>query len=275
MQRFLDHFLLGKDNGWEQTPKVRVSLLRYNRPPISLRPEDDYPPKRVQYQNFLLNANDGSLTLDSATALSQSPATTSYQSDTWDDDGAHFTHTFDEYTELIGWSKATLFMSCNDLDDLDVYILLRKLDRNGKALLNYNIPKHDWNVGVTEHDIPDFNTYKYIGPSGRLRASKRALGIEPGLTEEQNRSKTPAELWFPHDKSEKVPLREVVKLEIPIWPGGIAFEAGESIRLEIKGHDPLFPEHAPLYRLPKNQNKGLHVVHTGGEHRASLLLPLA
>ncbi|KAH6951211.1 Alpha/Beta hydrolase protein [Ilyonectria sp. MPI-CAGE-AT-0026] len=275
MQRFLDHFLLGKDNGWEQTPKVRVSLLRYNRPPISFRPEDDYPPKRVQYQNFLLNANDGSLNLDSATALSQSPATTSYQSDTWDDDGAHFTHTFDKYTELIGSSKATLFMSCNDLDDLDVYIVLRKLDHNGKALLNYNIPKNDWNVGVTEDDIPDFNTYKYVGPSGRLRASKRALGIEPGLTEEQNRSKTPAELWFPHDKSDKVPRGEVVKLEIPIWPGGIAFEAGESIRLEIKGHDPLFPEHAPLYRLPKNQNKGRHVVHTGGEHRASLLLPLA
>jgi predicted acyl esterase len=190
MQRFLDHFLLGKDNGWEQTPKVRVSLLRYNRPPISFRPEDDYPPKRVQYQNFLLNENDVSSNLASSIAPSQSPATTSYQSDTWNDDGAYFTYTFDKYTELIGWSKATLFMSCSDLDDLDVYVVLRKLDRHGKPLLNYNIPKNDWNPGVTEDEIPDLNTYKYIGPSGRLRASKRAVGIEPGLTNEQLQSKT-------------------------------------------------------------------------------------
>lgn len=275
MQRFFDHFLLGKENGWEQTPKVRLSLLRYNRPPISFRPEDDYPPKRVQYQNYLLNANDGSLSLASSSSVSKDPATTSYQSDTWEDDGAYFTHTFDKYTELIGWSKVTLFMSCSDLDDLDVYVVLRKLDGHGKPLLNYNIPRNDWKAGVTEDDIPDFNTYKYIGPSGRLRASKRALGVEPGLTKEQLQSKTPAELWFPHDKSEKIPPGNVVKLEIPIWPGGITFEAGESIRLEVKGHDPLFPEHAPLYRLPKNQNKGRHVVHTGGEYPASLLLPLA
>jgi predicted acyl esterase len=229
----------------------------------------------VQYHNYLLNASDGSLNLASSIALHQAPATASYQSDTWEDDGAYFTHTFDKYTELIGWSKATLFMSCNDLDDLDVYVVLRKLDRHGKPLLNYNIPRNDWNHGVTEDEIPDFNTYEYIGPSGRLRASKRAIGVEPGLTEEQLQSKTPAELWFPHDKSEKIPPGDVVKLEIPIWPGGITFDAGESIRLEIKGHDPLFPEHGPCYRAPKNQNKGRHFVHTGGDHPASLLLPLA
>lgn len=67
----------------------------------------------------------------------------------------------------------------------------------------------------------------------------------------------------------------MVKLEIAIWPGGVTFDAGESIRLEIKGHDPLFPETAPVYRLARNLNKGRHVVHTGGDYLASLLLPLA
>ncbi|OAL47541.1 alpha/beta-hydrolase [Pyrenochaeta sp. DS3sAY3a] len=274
MQRFLDHFLLGKENGWELTPKVRISLLRYNRAPISGRPEDNYPPKRVQYQNFLLDAKNGSLGLASSTSVSKDPATISYQSDTWEDDGAHFTFTFDKYTELIGGSKVTLFMSCKDLDDLDVYVILRKLDRHGKPLINYNIPRNDWPAGCTEGDIPDFNTYKYIGPSGRLRASKRATGVEPGLTKEQLQSKTPDELWFPHDKSEKIPPGNIVKLEIPTWAGGITFDAGESIRLEVKGHEPVFPEHAPLYHVQKNQNKGRHIIHTGGDYTSSLLLPL-
>jgi hypothetical protein len=30
LQKFLDHYLKSIDNGWEKTPKVRVSLLQYN-----------------------------------------------------------------------------------------------------------------------------------------------------------------------------------------------------------------------------------------------------
>ena len=30
LQRFLDHFAKGIDNDWDQTPKVRASILRFN-----------------------------------------------------------------------------------------------------------------------------------------------------------------------------------------------------------------------------------------------------
>src|SRR4051812_992250 len=124
LQRFLDHYLLHKNNGWEFTPKVRISLLRYNAPAIVNRVEDNYPPSRTKYRTFYLDGEHGKLTLSRPDAQSE----TSYQSDSWQDDGSHFTYIFPEYTELCGFSKVKLYMSCDELDDLDVYVILRKLD---------------------------------------------------------------------------------------------------------------------------------------------------
>lgn len=271
LQRFLDHFLLGKNNGWEQTPRVRLSLLRYNRAPISFRAEDAYPPSRVEYKIFYLDVKHRKLT---AKPLVDPASTISYQSDSWDDDGAHFTLTFTEPTELIGTSQAKLFMSCSDLDDMDVYIILRKLDKDGKPLLNYNIPFEFQRYGTTAEDIPDENIYKYVGPSGRLRASKRATAEEPDILESRKGNREPTELFFPHDKFEKIPLGRIVELRIPIWPGGIYFDEGESLRLEVKGHDPILPEYPPLRRSLKNLNEGRHMIHTGRDFQSSIILPL-
>lgn len=270
MQRFFDHFLKSKENGWENTPKVRVSLLRYNRPPISFRVEDDYPPKRTKYETLFLDASKGALSTTSPTSTSVA----SYQSDSWDDDGAHFTYTFAKYTELCGFSKAKLYMSCADLDDLDVYVIIRKLDRDGKPLLSCNIPFINQKPGTKPEDIPDLNIYKYVGPSGRLRASKRRVGDDPDLTPAMKARRDPTEVWYPHNESQKVPPGDIVELEIGIWPGGIAFEKGETLRFEIKGHDPILPEFAPLYRQFKNLNHGTHQVHTGGKYPSSIMLPL-
>ncbi|CEL03654.1 hypothetical protein ASPCAL04804 [Aspergillus calidoustus] len=270
LQRFLDHFLLGKENGWENTPRVRLSLLRYNRAPISFRAEDAYPPSRVQYRRFYLEAASGRLLVDQPAQETK----VSYQSDSWDDDGAHFNWTFDEPTELIGSSQAVLYMSCEDLDDMDVYVILRKLDKDGNALLNFNIPFEHQAAGVTEKDIPDVNIYKYVGPNGRLRASKRATAEEPDIAENRQGNREPTELFFPHDKEEKVAPGDVVELRIPLWAGGIAFDAGETLRLEVKGHDPILPEYPPLHRNLKNLNHGRHVVHTGGGFASFLVLPL-
>ena len=217
-----------------------------------------------------MDASKGALveTAPDATAL------TSYQSDSWDDDGAHFTFTFPEYTELCGFSKLKLFLSCDDLDDADVYVIIRKLDKHGTALLHQNIPFRHQKPGTKPEDIPDENIYKYIGPNGRLRASKRKTAREPGLSDAMQARKDPTELWFPHDESEKVPPGEVVELDIAIWPGGIVFEAGETLRLEVKGHDPILPEYGPLYHNIPNLNRGRHKIHTGGKHQSTLTVPL-
>lgn len=267
----MDHYLLGKNNGWEFTPKVRVSLLRFNRPAIVHRVEDNYPPSRTEYQKLYLDANNGSL----STTPPNASGVVSYKSDDLGDEGAYFVHTFGKYTELIGPSRLKVFMSTKDSDDMDVYLMIRKLDVDGKALMSLNIPLKDQPHGTKEEDIDDMNLYKHNGPSGRLRASKRALGQDPRLSEEQQKSQTPTELWFPYDREEKINPGDVVELDIAIWPAGITFEADESLRLEIKGHDHHLHELPGIGPTLKNLNKGTHNIHTGERYLSQLLLPLA
>lgn len=41
--------------------------------------------------------------------------------------------------------------------------------------------------------------------------------------------------YHPHDREEKVPKGEIVKLEIALWPMGIHFEAGEGLLFRVQG----------------------------------------
>jgi predicted acyl esterase len=65
-----------------------------------------------------------------------------------------------------------------------------------------------------------------------------------------------------------------VELDIPIWPTGIAFEVGESMRLEVNGQDHRLHEWADLDPLLENLNEGIHTVHTIEEYPSQILLPL-
>lgn len=123
--------------------------------------------------------------------------------------------------------------------------------------------------------MPNLNVFKYLGPNGQLRASHKKLGSDPSLTKDQSNKLAPATAWHPHDVEEKIPPGQVVCLDIPLGPLGIIFDTGESIRLEIKGHEVTLPEFPAPKRACKNLNRGKHVVHTGGEHPSSLTLSLA
>ena len=179
-------------------------------------------------------------------------ASLSYQSDSWDDDGAHFVHTFSTYTELIGYSQVKLYMSCADTDDMDVYVICRKLDATGQPLLQMNVPLEALPAGTTLDSVPNLNIFKYVGPNGRLRVSHRELGTDPALTKEQTAMLAPATAWHPHDKEDKIPRGQIVCLDIPLWPSGIIFDRGESIRLEVKGDEVTLPEFPAFDRVPEN-----------------------
>lgn len=272
LHRFFDRFLLDRENDWEATPRVRLSLLRYNGPPITSRPERSYPPARVRYRPYYLDAVERCLQIQTPT----NTAVTSYRSDSWTDE-AHFTLTFDRYTELIGFSKATLFMSSDVADDMDVYVLIRKLDRAGVPLLNYNIPMKDYPPGTQKEDIEDRNLYKYIGPNGCLRASMRACEPDdPTIAPEYQHLVSPAQIFRKYDKVEKIPMGEIIKMEIQLWPGGIAFEAGETLRFEVKGHMITFPENNDMVQKKRAEtlNMGKHYIHTGGIYGSNILLPV-
>lgn len=156
---------------------------------------------------------------------------------------------------------------------MDIYILLRKLDKNGTPLLNLNIP---WS-SIAKHNLsPEKidqvparaknNLMFHVGSLGILRASRRAI--------DESRSLHPNFPFHPHDKDEFVSPGEKVRLDIGIWAMGVEYEAGESIRVEVHGTSPLlrgeFEAEDPFGEFT---SKGRHTVYLGGEFASHVILP--
>lgn len=197
---------------------------------------------------------------------------------------ADFVHVFDRKTTLIGYAKATLWVSCASADDMDIYLSLRKADRDGKVLEQVNVPWEALPGGVrTTEAVPNSNVVKvslfpsprrerrltppqHFGPTGVLRLSHRA--------QDPVRS-TPLIPFHPHDREEKVAPGSVTRVEIGFWPAGMQFESGERLVLRAQGFlDQCreFPQH--ISAKPDNLNKGRHVVHFGGELDSKLVVPV-
>lgn len=256
---FFNRYLKGDDNGWERTPRVRTALLKFGQEPsVKGIEEEEFPPARTQYKKAYL-AHSEKLCLDPV----KDSHTFSYNS-TSQTDFLKFTHTFDETTQVLGIPKAVLYMSCEDHDDMDVFVILRKISAKGEPMLCLNIPWDGLPVKTFE-EIPDelrTEVILYKGPTGILRASHRAI----------DDSKTMHMNWpyHKHDQEERIPPGQVVKLEIGMWATGIEFVAGESIQFEVAGHFRGVsnfgkPEHA--------KNRGQHVVYTGGEYDSHVIIP--
>jgi len=167
---------------------------------------------------------------------------------------------------LAGFSKIVLFMSCKEHDDLDVYVMLRKLSVDGEVMEQSNIPLHEL---PSDHksvkDVYNVTPCKYLGPLGMLRASHRE--IDP----EKSSEYWP---WHPHKRVQLVPRGDVVELQIGIWPCGIVFEKGEGLRVNISGRDMRLPEwdNPHVAGMEPQFNQGRHNVHLGGKYKQSYLV---
>ena len=107
---------------------------------------------------------------------------------------------------------------------------------------------------------------QYTGPTGILRASHRA--------QDPQRS-TPMLPYHPHDKEDKVPPGDIVKLEISLWPMGIHFEAGEGLLFRVQGFVDTsldFPSH--IDKKLENLNEGQHTIHFGGKYDSTIIVPI-
>lgn len=174
-----------------------------------------------------------------------------YQQMDIDEEELRFEHTFDSPAYLVGYSTATLYMSTVEHDDMDVYVQIRKADKSGKILQHLNIPPED--LGIVENEVPPSNILKYMGPTGMIRASQRE--VDAHLSQ-------PHKVVLSHRAIQKIKPGEIVKLEIPIWPGGIAFEAGEKLILKISGHEMRLAEFPPL-RGKGETGKGINTIYCG------------
>ncbi|KAG5789661.1 hypothetical protein H9Q69_011282 [Fusarium xylarioides] len=181
-----------------------------------------------------------------------------------------FTATFDVATELAGHPKAVLHMSCPDHDDFDVVVQIRKIDSKGRQLSHLNYP-----CPVAIDEVPDVNTAKTLGPQGFLRASHHiSLNGDGGPVVSDDLSRE-TDVLYSHRVRQPISPGTIVRLEIPIWPIGMVFAAGEGIALNVSGHDMCLPE-TDLCRLrePEDENVGRHYVHTGGKYESYLVIPV-
>jgi hypothetical protein len=223
----------------------------------------DFPVPDTDYKSLYLAPN-GSL----AAELPKEVGSSSHNSeDRWSI--SKFKYTFPQATRLIGIPKAELYVSCDALDDLIVFIQLRKLDKNGKELSQLQFPLARAPVKSIDEmsEKERVSLTLHNGSIGILRASQRKI--------DDSKSLHPQFPFHPHDEVQKVPKGEVVKLDIGIWAMGVDYEEGESIQVDILGQFPGFTEVAAFSkpRPESEKNKGTHVVHFGGQYPSRVILP--
>jgi len=240
LHRFFDRYLKGIDNGWERTPRVRVSLFD---PPLADevdRAAQDYPLPQTRFTPLYLNATTHT--------LSQAPvpeaAASSYNTD--DDGNAIFSIHFDHALELVGPVKLRLWVEATDADDMDVFVLLQKLDADGNVLAPVSF-EPGW-----------------TGPHGRLRASHRELDAQRS---------TPAQPFHTHASEQRLSAGQIVPLDIGLTPIGMRWHPGQQLRIIIAGYNPALLKFDWTVGS-KTRNTGRHTIHAGGQYDSHLLVPI-
>lgn len=282
LRKFFDRYLKGEDNGWENTPKVRVSVLNPGGKDIVDRVEEDFPIPRTQYQKLYLDIAKNSLNKNVVTPANY----TEYDSDRRKS-GIRFDMKLSDDTEILGYMKLRLWVAALDHDDMDLFVKVEKRRKNG---------------------LP----YKFtLGPGmdmsakGYIRASLRALDEEKSSEENPRQSMV---------QEQKLQKGEIVPLDILIWPMGLKFKKGDILRVTVlpyktkkmwtgpfklkmakislpkEGFTYMPDEQPEMYaiggaemfagskvdtaQMPKDHNNGRHRIYTGGKYDSYLYLPV-
>ncbi|MFE4217201.1 CocE/NonD family hydrolase [Streptomyces sp. NPDC056844] len=257
LRRFFDRFLKGEDNGWEQTPRVRYSLLDLEGGDRVNIPADEFPPAEVTSAKYYLDGRSRTLVTEAPATQATAGYTAGSNPDT-----VSFVTRFDQETVLVGYPKAHLWVEAEGSDDMDLFVLVQKLDAYGTPLQQFTVP----NQGAMIQDVTErgASILRYKGSDGRLRVSLRHL--DEALSTED----VPAHSF---DRIEKLSPGEVVDIEIDLLPVGLTFYPGEQLRLVISSRS-LLGTMMPGNREYIPANSGEHIIHTGGDRASYLQLPV-
>ena len=255
--RFFDRYLKGMENGWENEPRVEVSIRGTDDSVKRWIPDTQWPMSGTQWTRLHLDLAAAALTAQAAAKS----GTASFDAS---GEGIAFrTAPLDRELVFAGPLKLRLWIS-STTPDADFFITLRSYDPQGNEATF---------VTAIEPKSPV--------SQGWLRASHR---------------KTDAKLsteWLPshtHDVEQLLKPGEVVQLDIPVWPASLALPAGHCLELIVAGKDferPL-PEGAPKGALrgsglylhkdpvdrPPERFAGTYTLHSGNGRECYLLLPV-
>jgi predicted acyl esterase len=293
LRRFFDRYLKGLDNGWEHTPRVRLSVLDPGGKDEVDRAEEDFPLPRTRYRHLYLDACGGANAERSASAsgagaasvggaaetaaeaagvlLDEPPAaerTAEYAAES-DDGSAAFTYVFDRDTELVGYLKLRLWVEARGADDMDLFVKVQKLDRRGRLLFAPTIPvpgrlRRRLLPLLFRRGKKELGMLYFTGSDGRLRVSRRAL---------DSARSTPERPFLAFDREEPLRPGEIVPVDIELRPLGMRWRAGETLRLLVTGQN-LSRVPLPGVAAAELVNRGTHVIHTGGRYDSHLSVPV-
>lgn len=256
-RRFFDHYLQGKDNGWENMPRVRYALLDLEGNNRLELPADEFPAKGAEYRKYYMNGKSRTL---------QAAAETDETTIRYSVDGlpvrTSFQMTFDKETSFLGYPKVKLFVQAEGYNDMDLFVWVQKIDRRGNVLSEFVVPNHG--AALQDFTQDGASTLRYKGPHGKLRVSMRHLN------EQKSTDIIPV---YTFDRVEKLSEGEIAEVDIILSPIGMTWYEGETLRVMVSTKDeigsimPGTPGCIP-------DNRGTHVLHTGGCHASYLQLPL-
>lgn len=244
LRKFFDHYLKGINNDWTSTPKVRLSVLNPGHQDEVNRVEDSYPLKNQGMEVLYLSDEGGELSLRTTPQAEESCAVY----DVENLDGIHFDFKFDKATEFIGNYALKLYVEADGNNDMDIYAYLRKRDVNGVIVETFPVKGSP-----------------FVGPNGQLRVSFREL---------DKKLSTPLEPILTRTSEKKLAEHEIVEIEIPFWPYGMRWEAGETLELQICPIEKIVRPEMPMLPPAKTLNKGKHIIHFGGKYDSQLRLPI-
>lgn len=235
--KFYDYFLKSKQNGWDLTPRVRLSVLDPGNVDTVNRPEVEYPLTRSAETKFFLDAAKMSM----ATSNPFHESCVDYDAQTGE---AIFACSMEKDVEINGPMNLRLWLETDVGYEADVFACVRKVDGQGSVLSARIPPGMPW-----------------PGAAGRLRASHRQLDVGRA---------TELVPVLAHDVPQAVIPGEPMALDIAIGPVGMRFHAGEQLQLVITGRT--FDAMHPVDQI--HQNIGKHIIRLGGGFQSYLLLPL-
>lgn len=200
--QFFDHFLHGKNNGWDKRPKVFLQVRHIDR--FEDRPEGEWPLKRTAWSKFYLDPSTGALRNNRSTKKT----TLSFAAL---GDGLTFlTPPVKANTEITGPIALKLFVS-SSTTDADIFAVVRVFAPDLKEVVFQ---------GAIDPHTPV--------AQGWLRASHRRL---------DKKLSRPYRPYHIHDRSELLKPGKPVELHIEIWPTSIIVPAGYCVALTIRGKD--------------------------------------
>jgi len=239
LKRFYDRYLKNIHNGWEMTPRVRVDIMdAYDCDYQVRRAETSFPLKRTEYTRYYLDASKMSMQDTPVTKVSK----VTYDAET---EEAVFDMEFKEEIELTGYMYLRLYVEADGHDDMDMFVNVQKADEDGNWI--------PWNTLDEPHP----------GAWGKLRVSAR---------EKDEKLSTKFNPVLKFKKVQKLQSGEIVPVDIPIVPSARIWHKGQKLRIQVAGRYIREGWFEPL--AWDTENKGKHIIHTGGQYESFIQVPV-